>query len=434
MKEGRIPANQHAKTTRRRFLKTSTAAVAGGLALGGTTPRNVHAAEEGTLRIGLVGCGGRGTGAAVQALTADPNTQLVAMGEAFDDRLQASLRVLQKSKVADRVQVDPDHLFAGLDAYKKVLASDIDIVLLATPPHFRPEHLKAAIEAGKHVFAEKPVAVDAPGVRSVLETTALAKTKNLAIVSGLCWRYEDRTIELMKRLHDGAIGDIFSMEAIRYGGGVWTRPRKPEMTEMQYQMTNWYYFTWLSGDFNVEQHVHELDKVAWLLGDRYPVSCIATGGRLVRTGADQGHIYDHFASVFEYDDGAKFYASSRHQPGCARMNTVKAIGTKGMVDAKARAITGQVEWQDTEKRTQMHQREHDAMYAALRRGEIINNGEYMARSTLMGIMQRMSAYTGQTITWEMAMNSQQRLGPTEYTWDTPIEVPEVALPGKTKFS
>lgn len=433
MQRHQMPNTNDAETTRRRFLKTSTAAVAGGLALGGKTLPSVHAAEQNTLRIGVVGCGGRGTGAAVQALTADPNTKLVAMGEAFDERLQGSLRTLQRSKVADRVQVDPDHLFVGLDAYKKVLSSDIDIVLLATPPHFRPEHLRAAIEADKHVFAEKPVAVDAPGVRSVLETTELAKSKNLAIVSGLCWRYEDRTIELMKRLHDGAIGDIFSMEAIRYGGGVWTRPRKPEMTEMQYQMTNWYYFTWLSGDFNVEQHVHELDKVAWLLGDRYPVSCISTGGRLVRTGADQGHIYDHFASVFEYDDGAKFYASSRHQRECARMNTVKAIGTKGMVDAKTRTITGQVEWQDTEKRTQMHQREHDAMYAALRRGEIINNGEYMAKSTLMGIMQRMSAYTGQTITWEMAMNSKERLGPTEYTWDTPIEVPEVALPGKTKF-
>ena len=422
-----VSSGTASSASRRSFLQTS--AMVGGVGM----MHGVYAAGSShTLRLGLIGCGGRGTGAAAQAMTADSDTKLVAMGDAFEDRLQRSLKTLKAHEVRNQVSVDPDHQFVGLDAFQKVIDSDVDVILLATPPHFRPQHLRAAIDANKHVFAEKPVAVDGPGVRSVLESTRLAKERNLAIVSGLCWRYEDTTQELMKRIHDGAIGEIFSAEAYRFGRGVWVRPRRPGMTEMQYQMHNWYYFTWMSGDFNVEQHVHELDKVAWMMGDRYPVSCTATGGRMVRTGKDYGHIYDSFSGVFNYDNGAKFYAASRHQPGCTSMNTTGASGTKGRVDVKARQILGENPFKDERPRTVMHQREHDAMYAALRRGEIINNGEYMAKSTLMAIMQRMSAYSGQTITWDDALNSEVRLGPTEYRWDVDIPVPKVAIPGRTR--
>lgn len=421
--------------SRRQFLKHSAAAAATVTTLGSLTQGfGYHQGGSGTIHVGLIGCGGRGTKAALQALTADPDTKLVAAADAFQERMDTSMKALQRiDEVADRIVVEPDKQFIGFDAYKSVLDAGVDMVILATPPHFRPEHLKAAVDANKHVFAEKPVAVDAPGVRSVLETSKLAAEKNLMLVSGLCWRYEDHTIELMKRIHDGAIGTPQYVEAIRYLSGVRVTSRRPGMTEMEYQMANWYYFTWLSGDFNVEQHVHELDKAAWLIGE-YPSSCTATGGRLVRTGEQYGHIYDHFAGVFDFPGGAKLYASTRQQPNCDNMNTLTAIGTEGRVNVKDKLIEGQHPFHDTNPRTDMHQREHDALFAALRAGEILNNGEYMAHSTLMGIMQRMSAYTGQTITWDMALNSTRRLGPDTYDWNAAIDVPEVALPGVYAYS
>jgi predicted dehydrogenase len=222
-----------------------------------------------------------------------------------------------KKQRADQVDVPPDRVFDGFDGYQKVIDSGVDIVLLCAAPHFRPKHLRACVEAGKHVFAEKPVAVDAPGVRSVLETTELARKKNLFLVSGLCWRYETNTLAMMDRLHSGAIGEITSLHTNRYGGGVWVRPREEDATEMQYQMSNWYYFTWLSGDFITEQFVHELDRMAWVMQDEYPVACVATGGRQTRTGPDYGHIYDHFAAEFEYANGVKLSANCRHQRGCS---------------------------------------------------------------------------------------------------------------------
>src|SRR5262245_2440730 len=243
--------------TRRDFLQTSTAVVGGAMAAVLPLASNVHAGGSDVIRVGLIGCGSRGTGAAEQALNADKNVKLVAMGDVFEDRLQFSLDTLKRNRrVADKVDVKPDHCFTDFDAYRKVLASGVDVVLLATPPHFRPIHLQAAVEAGKHVFAEKPVAVDAPGVRSVLATCELAKKKNLSIVSGLCLRYDLGFQDTVRRLRDGAAGDIVALQANDYRGGIWAKPRKPEWTDMQWQMRNWYNFTWLSGDFNVEQHVH----------------------------------------------------------------------------------------------------------------------------------------------------------------------------------
>jgi len=420
-------------STRRQFLKASTTAVVAG-SLATNLPRSVHAAGSDTFRVGLVGCGGRGTGAAVQALTADPGTKVVALADAFEDRVQRSLESLKKSPVADRVDVDPDHCFAGFDCCDRLLESGVDVVLLAAPPHFRPAHLKACIDAGKHVFAEKPVAVDAPGIRSVLATTEEAGKKNLTIVSGLCWRYETGMQETIKRIHDGAIGQITALETTRYGRGVGKlAERQPDWTDMQYQMRNWYYYTWLSGDFIVEQFVHELDKMAWVMGDEYPVSCYSTGGRQTRIEPKYGHIYDHFNAVFEYADGVKLYAGTRHQPGTDPVRLDFAMGTQGACNMMAYTITGAKPWTWGNKRTVMHQLEHDAMYRALRRGQTINNGRYMANSTMMAIIARMSAYTGKKLTWQQAMNSKEDLSPPSYDWNTPMPEPPVAMPGMTQF-
>ena len=419
--------------SRRSFLKTSTTAAIGGSLFSQLAPPAVHAAGNNTLRLGLVGCGGRGTGAARQALVADPDTQLVAMGEAFEDRLQASLKTLgHQADVASRVKVDSSRQHVGFDAYKKVIESDVDVVLLATPPHFRPIHLATAIQADKHVFVEKPVAVDAAGVRSILATCQLAEKKGLAVVSGLNTRYSNYTQELMQRIHEGAIGDIVALHAVRYAGGVWVRPRQPEMTEMEYQMRNWYYFTWLSGDFNVEQFVHQYDMIAWAMQDQYPVRCYGTGGRQARTGAEYGNIFDHFSTVFEYAGGQRAFTTTRHQRNCSNESRVVVLGTKGTATIARRGsgIEGQHSWKPpAEAERDSHQLEHDAFFAALREGRIINNGHYMAHSTMMAIAARMSAYTGQTLDWDEAMQSQNDLVPTSYRWDgTPPEA-VVAIPG-----
>jgi predicted dehydrogenase len=429
-------AAQLAPTSRRTFLKTSAATAVGGM-LTATPPVAKSAQVSGSdiISLGLVGCGGRGSGAAVQALTADPNTRLVAVADAFEDRLALGLNSI-KRQMEGRVEVDRDHQFTGFDGYKRVIESDVDVVLLATPPHFRPMHLRAAIEAGKHVFAEKPVAVDAPGVRSVLETTELARQLGLSIVSGLNSRYSPAMQQLMARIHDGAIGEVLALYAVRYAEGVWVRPRRPEMTEMEYQMQNWYYFTWLSGDFNVEQFVHQYDQVAWAMQDVPPASCYSTGGRQQRTGPEHGHIYDHFASTFEYAQGARAFMTTRHQKGCTSESAVVVMGTKGQANLSRRraGITGENPWRfpDGEEKDS-HQLEHDTFFAELRAGRIINNGEYMAKSTLIAVMDRMSAYTGQTLTWDQVMNSKEHLAPSAYTWDAEPPEAVVAVPGVTRF-
>jgi predicted dehydrogenase len=425
-------------STRRDFLKTSTTAVGGALAATLPLAATVHAAGSDVLRIGLVGCGRRGTGAAAQALNADPNVKLVAMGDVFEDRLEKSLATLKKDeKVAGKVAVEARHRFLGFDAYQKVLGSGVDVVLLTTPPHFRPAHLKAAIEAGKHVFAEKPVAVDAPGVRSVLATCALARKKNLSIVSGLCLRYDLGFRETVRRLHEGAVGDIMALQANDYRGSNWAEPRQREWTDMQYQMRNWYNFTWLSGDFNVEQHVHFLDVCAWVMKDEYPVRAVGMGGRQVRQGPEYGHIYDHFAVVYEYANGVKLFSNCRHQPNCWKDISAHVMGTKGraLLSEKRKGLVIQTasDWYYSGPTNQMYQTEHDELFASIRSGKPINNGDYMTRSTLLAIMGRMAAYTGKLITWEMALNSKEDLSPPAYDWNIKLPDPLVAMPGKTPF-
>ncbi len=417
-------------TTRREFLAASAA---GAVALAGAVPA-VHAAGGDTLRIGLIGCGGRGTGAATQALRADPNVKLVAMGDAFSDRLEGSLSQLRSDgDIADKIDVKPDRRFVGFDAYKQVLASGVDVVLLATPPHFRPIHLKAAVEARKHVFCEKPVAVDVPGARAVLEACRKAKVENLAIVSGLCWRYHHGKRETMKRVHDGAVGEIVALHTNYNTHGLWHKKRGPGMSDMEWQVRNWLYFTWLSGDHIVEQHIHSLDKMAWAMRDVFPVRAFGLGGRQSRTQPEFGHIFDHHAVCFEYENGVKLFSYCRQQDGTHNDVSDYILGTAGTCDVMKHAITGKNSWRYRDGgKDDMYQNEHDELFASIRAGKPINNGEYMTFSTLMAIMGRMATYTGQLITREMVHNSKEDLSPAKYEFG-PLPTPQVARPGITKF-
>jgi predicted dehydrogenase len=397
------------------------------------------AGREEVLRVGLVGCGGRGTGAAVNALRADPDVRLVALGDAFSDMLESSLNTLLTSEdcadVKERVDVPPERRFTGWDAYQGVIAAS-DVVLLATSTHFRPLHLRAAVEAGKHLFVEKPVAVDAPGVRSVHESCRLAAQKGLSVVSGLCYRYEKKKRETIKRLHDGAVGEVVALQCTYNFGGLWHRGRQPEWSEMEYQMRNWIYFTWLSGDHIAEQHIHSLDKLAWAMGDEYPVRCVSSGGRTVRTEPEYGNVYDHFNTVYEWKNGVRGFSSCRQWPGQVATEVSDWVfGTRGRCNIQAAAIEAGPVWEwrwRSEEPDDMYQNEHDELFASIRKGQPINNGDYMCNSTLMAIMGRMSAYTGQVITWEQAWNSQESLVPTSYAWG-PVETAPVARPGVTQF-
>jgi predicted dehydrogenase len=430
-----IPGEAGATETRRSFLKSSGGAIAGSVAAPLIVPAFVHAGGSELLKLGLVGCGGRGTGAASQALRADPNVRLTAMADAFEDHLERSLVELRKDgEILEKIDVPRDRQFVGFDACQQLIDSGVDVVLLATPPHFRPQHLAAAIDAGKHVFAEKPVAVDAPGVRAVLATCEKAKRKRLSVVSGLCLRYSDGFRESIDRVHHGAIGEIRMLAANDYRGPVWTKERQPDWSDMEWQMRNWYYYTWLSGDFNVEQHVHFLDICTWLMRETYPVRCVGSGGRQVRTGPQFGHIYDHFAIHYEYDDGTRLISHCRQTPGCYNDMSVQALGTKGVADLSERrfAIRGDSPWARPGKDNAFYQTEHDELFASIRKGTPINNGDYMARSTLIAIMGRMAAYTGKQITWEMALNSKENLSPERYEWG-PMPEPAVAIPGVTAF-
>ncbi len=424
-----------AHPNRRTFLMQgagATAAVAAAATL--DLASVAHAAGSDRLRVGLVGCGGRGTGAAEQALTADKGVALVAMADAFPDRIAESLSALKGSPVADRVDVPRDRQFAGFDAYKPVIDGS-DVVLLTTPPGFRPIHLAYAVSKGVHAFVEKPVAVDAPGVRAVLASIDEARSKGLSLVSGLCWRYHNPRRETIQRVRDGAIGKVVAIETTYNSDGVWEpRRRRDEVqSEMEYQMRNWYYYDWLSGDHIVEQAVHAIDTMAWAMGDEPPVKCWGSGGRSVRTEPRYGNIFDHFSVVYEYADGARGYHNCRHWTGTERQVKDYVLGSKGTCDVFGHKIAGESPWRYKGANNPMYQAEHDALFASVRAGKAINDGLYAARSTLLGIMGRTAAYTGGVITWDAAMNSQQELVPKEFAWgDAPTR--PVPKPGVTKFA
>lgn len=416
-------------TTRRNFLKAgSAAAVAGAMATTSQIAAGAYAEGDDIIKVGLVGCGGRGTGAAAQALNADKYTKLVAVGDAFADQAKKCNQRLKK-QFGDRVEADE---FSGFDAFKNVVSAS-DVVLLATPPHFRPEHLKAAIEAGKHVFCEKPVAVDGPGCRSVAETVKLAKKKKLAIVSGLCWRYHPTIKATFEQVKAGAIGDITAMRCSYFTRGLWHKPRQQSWSDMEFQIRNWLYYTWLSGDHIVEQHVHSIDKMVWAMGDEGPVKCSATGGRQTRTDEKYGHIYDHFACEYEFKNGVKAFGRCRQQDGCKVDVTDTLYGTKGVchIASSRTQIKGEKNWRYKGRGGNMYQLEHDDLFRSIRDGKPINNGGYMTTSTMMAIMGREAAYTGQDVTWDQIWNAKEKLGPSKYEWGD-LKVPPVAMPGLSR--
>ncbi len=418
-------------SSRRAFLHHTAAAAA-------TLPFAVHAAGPEVIRVGLVGCGGRGTGAASQALRADAHARLVAMADVFGDRLESSLRTLQTGEgLAQKIDVPRERQFVGWQACDQLLAADVDVVLLCTPPHFRPAQLAAAVKAGKHVFAEKPVAVDGPGVRSVLATCEAAAKKRLNVVSGLCLRFSKGFGELVGRIHGGALGEVHTLFANDYRGTIWHKARQAEWTDMHDQMRNWYYYTWLSGDFNVEQHVHYLDVGAWVMRG-YPVRAIGMGGRQVRTGPQYGNIFDHHSVVYEYANGARMVSNTRQMQGCKSDMSAQVVGSMGRANLNERKggltidAAGKPRWVYEGADNNIYQTEHDELFAAIRSGRPINNGEYMAKSTLLAIMGRMATYTGQQVTWEQALQSKEHLGPERYEWGAAPEAP-IAIPGVTRL-
>jgi len=437
--------NQNAiSSSRREFLRASSAVTAGLVAAPFViTGRAAELSPGDTIRVGLVGCGGRGTGAAKQALVADKNTQLVALGDVFERQVLNALITLRKdSEIGEKVKVEQAKQFVGLDAFQKVIASGVDLVILASPPGFRPEHFKAAVAAGKHIFCEKPMATDAPGVRSILESVAEAKRKNLAVVAGFCWRYDLARREFFKRLHDGAIGDLRAMYHTYYAGPV--KPmmapsaRKPGVTDIEWQLRNWYNFTWLSGDGYTEQAVHSVDKMAWTMNDVPPLRCTAVGGR--QTPNHEGNIFDHIEVNYEFANGVRGFVVHRQIPNCHGENRDYILGTKGNGNIGGRRgaveftdLKGEQTWSSGSAPRDMYQVEHDELFASIRDGKPINDGVRMAHSTLMAIMGRMAAYTGQEISWEQALNSQERLVPEKMTWDMPLPIAPMPIPGKTRF-
>jgi myo-inositol 2-dehydrogenase/D-chiro-inositol 1-dehydrogenase len=420
------------ESSRRDFLKTSLAAgaIAGAAQL--AFPTGVHAGGSDQIKLGLIGAGGRGSGAAVNALRADKNIKLVAVADAFSDRLEDQLAQIRRD-CPDKVDVPPERRFVGFDAYQKVLASDVNMVILATPPQFRPLHARAAVEAGKHVFFEKPVAVDPTGIRSFMQTAREAEKKGLCFASGFCYRYDLAKRETIKRIHDGAIGDVVAMQANYITGPIWHRGGDVKNQDMEYQMRNWYYFTWLSGDFIVEQHVHNMDKAAWVMKGELPVAAYGMGGRVQRTDPKYGSVYDHFSIVYEYAGGQKLFSYCRQIPKCFGEVSDHVFGTKGSAQLMEHTIAaGKENWAYTGRNPNMYQQEQDEIIAALRAGKPINDGISAANSSMMAILGRMCAYTGQKIEWDAVMKSKLDLTPKKYDWG-PLAVAPVAIPGVTKF-
>lgn len=416
---------------RRRFLQSAAAATAFTPVLAtaeGVAP-GFHTGASDTLRIGLIGCGGRGKGAVIDALNADPNSKLVAVGDAFADRTTSALAALKFDEdVGDRIAVDEEHCFSGFDAYKQVIDSGVDVIILATPPHFRPAHLEYTVEKGKHCFVEKPVAVDAVGVLRVKAACDVARSKGLSIVSGLCWRYDPGVNATMQQIQDGAIGDIVAIESSYNSNTLWHRGDKPEWSRMEYQIRNWLYYTWLSGDIIGEQAIHSLDKTAWLLNDQSPVKAMGMGGRQQRVDPKYGNIYDHFAVFYEYPTGQSVYFTCRQQDGCTNHVDELVHGTKGKARVLAHEISGETNWKYDGPKPSMYLVEHQEFFKSIRDGKPIDNSHYMINSTMVGILGRNAAYTGKTITWEEAMADTTSIGPAEMSWSD-VPEPPIAIPG-----
>ena len=426
---------------RRDFLKSSSTAAALTLAAPALLMRDrACAANSDTIRIGLVGCGGRGTGAAGNALEADKNLVLVAMGDAFEDQLKQSHSSLDK-QFPGRVQVEPSKRFVGLDAYQKVIDAGVDVVLLASPPGFRPAHLRYAVEKKKHIFCEKPMATDSAGIRHVMESVRMSKEAKLNIVAGYCWRYSLPRREFFKRINEGEIGEVLAMYGTYLTGPV--KPmqapsqRKDGVGDLEWQMRNWMNFTWLAGDGFVEQCIHTVDKMMWAFGDKPPAKVVANGGRVHPNY--EGNIFDHMTATYEWANGARGVIAQRQIANCYSDNSDYVLGGKGKgwngwSNAYFKNADGSNGWRYRGENPDMYVVEHQHLYRAIRAGEFHNDGDRMVNSTLAGIMGRLSAYTGQEVTWEQALNSKIQLVPDNMSWDMKLPIEPLPVPGKTKLS
>ncbi len=432
------PKNASGAIERRDFLKTSGAAA--GAAVAGFPSIVSGQSVTNALKVGLIGAGGRGSGAAGQALTADKNAVLTAVAD-IDEAIvtRAVTRLSGSQRFGSQVKID--QAVHGLDAYEQVINSGVDVVLLAAPPGFRPAHLKASVEAGKHIFCEKPVATDSIGIRQAIEMQKLAKSKNLALVSGFCWRYHNAVQAAMEQVHGGALGRLVAHYSTYYTNPV--KPMPPEsarpagMGDIEWQVRNWYNFVWLSGDSLVEQAVHNADKIMWVMKDQPPASCVAVGGRAVP--ANGGNIYDHFEANFVWPNGYRVFLANRQSTGCFNGTLDYVIGTDATLflgRGKPRIETpdGTIKWQWEGQDYDMYQREHDVLFASIREGKPKNDDLNLATSTLLAIMGRDAAYSGQELTWDQALNSTVDLLPPAMQMNAKFDPPGLAIPGRTKVS
>ena len=406
---------------RRSFLKNSSI-LTGSLVLPSFSFKKQKQLDK-KLKISVVGCGGRGTGAAVQALRADKNVELVALCDAFEDRLERSLNAIIDELDGEMdIKVKDKNKFVGFDGYKKAI--DLaDVVILATPPGFRPQHFEYAVNKSKHIFMEKPVATDAAGVRRILESAKLVKEKKLNVVVGLQRRYQLSYLDILKQVRRGVAGKIISGTVKWNGHGVWVRKREPQQTELEYQMRNWYYFNWLCGDHIVEQHIHNLDVANWFL-DEHPISAQGMGGREVRKGIDHGEIFDHHYVEFKYPSGAVIHSQCRHQPGTLRKVNEVLVGTKGVINLRNGGVVtindhngNLLHKYDPKNDISPYQIEHNKLFKSIRSGGQIDDTEYGATATMTAIMGRMATYSGKLIEWESAMNADEQLVPDNLSWE-----------------
>ncbi|RYG06405.1 MAG: Gfo/Idh/MocA family oxidoreductase [Chitinophagaceae bacterium] len=443
--------NNDSKPSRRDFVKASSLLAGGMIAAPLMSGANYFSGSDDVIKIALIGCGGRGTGAATQALLSKQNVKIVAMADAFKDRLDQCYKTISADDMSDsgiqgnlksKIDVPEERKFVGFDGYLKAIPL-ADVVILATPPGFRPIHFEEAVKQGKHIFMEKPVATDPAGVQKVLEAAKIAKQKKLNVVVGLQRHYQNSYRELFKRKE--MIGDILSAQAWWNNDGVWVRKRQPQQTEMEYQMRNWYYFNWLCGDHINEQHIHNIDVINWFKGG-YPVKAQGMGGREVRKGKEYGEIFDHHYVEFQYADGSILNSQCRHIPGTMSKVDELLTGTKGVIragDANIKDHKGKLLYQyDLKNENNAYQTEHDELFAAIAKGEYkFADAENGAKSTMTSILGRMATYSGQIVEWDKAINSGINLQPDRYAWDAmPKTVPDaegqyiVAIPGKTKFA
>ena len=433
------------RLTRRDFVKNTTLLTGGLMASPLLGNQRFFPAGKDEIKIALIGCGGRGRGAIVQALSVKENTKLVAVADAFRDQVDDCMKIISKKEqgVSSRIDVPESNKFVGFDAYKKAMEL-ADVVILTTPPGFRPIHFEEAVRQGKQIFMEKPVATDPAGIKRVLDAAEIAKSKKLNVVVGLQRHYQSLYREMMSRVHDGKIGDIVSAQAYWNNDGVWVHPRKDGQTEMEYQMRNWYYFNWLCGDHITEQHIHNIDVVNWAKKG-YPVKAQGMGGREVRKGKDFGEIFDHHFVEFTYADGTILNSQCRHQKGTMSRVDEVLVGTKGSVVFGKREMkksNGSLIYKHDDKNDKdAYQVEHDELFAAIAKGEYkFADADNGAKSTMTSILGRMATYSGQVIEWDKAINSGISIMPTEFTWNAKMPLlPDVegmyaaAIPGKTKY-